>query len=82
MAQGEVKLSFYAGCFEAVGEQEGAHALEEPCTVEKFLESLLEGYPSLRRLKRLIVFARDDVYLEAEDLVSPGDHLHVMAAFA
>lgn len=77
----DVKVSLYAGCYEAVGQAEIALPLKEPCTVEEFIEALCQAHPSLQKLRRLIVCARGQEYLEPEDLVSPGDHLMVMSAY-
>jgi molybdopterin converting factor small subunit len=76
----EVKLSFYGGCFEAVGLSEVAHPLAEVCTVEEFVEAVIESYPVLRRLQRIIVCARDEEYLEPDEEVRPGDHIQIMSA--
>lgn len=76
----EVRISFYGGCFEAMGQTEAAHPLPEDCTVEEFVDAVIETYPALRRLKRLIICARDEEYLELEDLVRPGDHVQMMSA--
>lgn len=79
MAQ-EVKVSFYGGCFEAMGRTEAALRLPGPLTVEEFVEAVLEAHPALRRLRRLIVCARDEEYLEADDEIRPGDHILMMSA--
>lgn len=77
---GEVRISFYAGCYEAMGQTEITHPLPKNCTVEKFVDAVIETYPALRRLRRLIVCAREKEYLEPEDQVRPGDHIQMMSA--
>lgn len=76
----DVLISFYGGCFEAMGQPEAAHPLAEECTVEEFIESVTEVHPALKRLRRIIVCARDEEYLEPDDTVRPGERIVMMSA--
>jgi molybdopterin converting factor subunit 1 len=73
-----MKVLFFAQCREATGCAEFHLSLEKPVMEAEFWSLLIKAFPSLEIHRKVARLARNESYLQKDDVLQPGDEIAVI----
>jgi molybdopterin converting factor subunit 1 len=73
-----MKVLFFAQCREAAGCGDYTLKLEKPVSEAEFWVLLIEIFPNLASHRKFARLARNESYLQKEDLLEPADEIAVI----
>ena len=73
-----MKVLFFAQCRQATGCADYLLKTDEPVSSDKFWAHLLEAFPSLASQQKTARLARNETYLQADELLYPNDEIAVI----